>query len=76
MNSVSIRLPDELGERLKVLAKQTGRSKTYYIIEAIEKHLEDLEDIYIAEQMIERIRSGKEKIYSFEEVKKHLELDD
>lgn len=74
MHSVSLRLPDELGERLQALAKNTGRSKTYYITEAIKLHLEDLEDIYIAERMIERVRSGKEEIVSSEEVRKSLEL--
>lgn len=59
MNAVSLRLPDKLGERLQALAKNTGRSKTYYITEAIKLHLEDLEDIYIAERIIERVRSGK-----------------
>ena len=33
--SISVRLPKELVDRLDNLAKQTGRTKTYYIQEAL-----------------------------------------
>ena len=35
-------------ERLTKLAERTGRTKTFYAREAIEQHLEDLEDYYRA----------------------------
>ena len=47
---LAIRLPNEIEMRLEALAKATGRTKTYYAREAILEHLEDLEDIYLAEQ--------------------------
>ena len=50
MTAVSLRLPDELKDRLDRLAKLTGRSKTFYMVEAISEKLEDLEDLYLAEQ--------------------------
>ena len=65
--STAVRLPDETYERLKALADRTGRTATYYIREAIEEHLEDLEDIYLAEQTLERIRRGEEEVISSEE---------
>jgi RHH-type rel operon transcriptional repressor/antitoxin RelB len=34
--------------RINKLAKITGRTKSYYIREAVEKHLDELEDLYIA----------------------------
>jgi predicted transcriptional regulator len=34
-SAVSIRLPENLKSRLENLAKATGRSKTYYMLEAI-----------------------------------------
>lgn len=43
-----IRLPKEIEDRLGRLAKQTGRSKTFYAREAILEHLADLEDYYLA----------------------------
>jgi RHH-type rel operon transcriptional repressor/antitoxin RelB len=63
----AIRLPDETYERLQALAERTGRTATYYIRQAIETHLEDLEDLYLAEAAMERIRSGEDKIISAEE---------
>lgn len=61
-----VRLPDDIYGRLKDLAQETGRSATYYIREAVEEHLEDLEDIYLAEQVLQRLKQGKEKIISSE----------
>jgi RHH-type rel operon transcriptional repressor/antitoxin RelB len=74
--STAVRLPDETYERLKVLAERTGRTATYYIREAIEEHLEDLEDIYLAEQVLERVRRGDEAVHSLDEVEKDFDLAD
>ncbi|HHW65523.1 MAG TPA: ribbon-helix-helix protein, CopG family, partial [Rhodocyclaceae bacterium] len=52
MGAVSIRLPDDVSQRLQNLAQMTGRSKTYYMVEAIREHLDDLEDLYLAEQRL------------------------
>ena len=76
MSAVSIRLPDELSERLQELAKLTGRSKTFYMIEAISEHLDDLEDLYLAEQRLIEIRSGKTKTVPIEEVMKRYGMED
>lgn len=50
--AVSLRLPDDLNIRLSNLADKTGRSKTFYMLEAIRDHLDDLEDLYLAEQRL------------------------
>lgn len=73
---LAIRLPEELESRLERLAKRTGRTKTFYAREAIEQHLEDLEDLYLAERVAKRIRSGKEQTSSLEEVEARLGLAD
>ena len=65
---LAIRLPEEIENRLTELAKKTGRTKTFYAREAIEKHLEDLEDIYLGLAILERVRSGEEEILSSEDV--------
>lgn len=62
----AVRLPDELNERLVALSKRTGRPVAYYIREAIEEHLEDLEDIYQAEQVLERLGRGEEQVMESE----------
>lgn len=73
---LAIRLSEELESRLERLAKRTGRTKTFYAREAIEQHLEDLEDLYLAERVAKRIRSGKEQTSSLEEVEARLGLAD
>ena len=56
---LAIRLPEEIEKRLEVLAKATGRTKTFYAREAILEYLDDLEDIYLAEKRLEDIRAGR-----------------
>lgn len=73
---ISLRLPTEIEQRLAALAEQTGRTKTYYVREAILQHLDELEDIYLAERTLERVRRGEEKTYSLDEVEKALGLAD
>jgi len=58
---LAIRLPQSIEKRLERLARRTGRTKSYYAREAILEHLEDLEDLYLAERALERIRSGEER---------------
>jgi len=70
----AVRLPDETYERLKALAEKTGRTATFYIREAIEQHLEDLEDLYLAEKTLARVKAGKEQTYSLDEVEQDLDL--
>lgn len=76
MASVSLRLPDEISDRLDQLAKATGRSKTFYMIEAIRDHLDDLEDLYLAEQRLIDVRAGRSKTYTLDEVERDLGLAD
>jgi RHH-type rel operon transcriptional repressor/antitoxin RelB len=46
---LAIRLPDDIEERLEVLANETGRTKTALAREAILEYIDDLEDYYLAE---------------------------
>lgn len=73
---LAIRLPEEIENRLDVLAKATGRTKTFYAREAILEYLEDLEDLYLAEKVLADIQAGRSKTYSLDEVKKELGLID
>jgi len=75
MGAVSLRLPDDVSQRLQNLAQMTGRSKTYYVVEAIREHLDDLEDLYLAEQRLIDIRSGKTQTVPLEEVMKRYGLE-
>lgn len=74
MTAVSLRLPDELSERLQKLADRTGRSKTYYMLEAINEHLADLEDLHLAEQRLRSVRAGRMGTVPLDEVMKRYGL--
>jgi RHH-type rel operon transcriptional repressor/antitoxin RelB len=62
-------------ERIERLAKATGRSRTFYMQEAIKQKLEDLEDLYLAEQALIDIRAGKNRLHTLDEVEEALGLD-
>lgn len=51
---LAVRLSDETERRLEALAGRTGRTKTFYAREAIEAHLDELEDFYLAEERLRR----------------------
>ena len=74
--ATSIRLAPETEQRLDFLASRTGRTKAFYLRELIERGLEDLEDYYLAADVLERIRKGEEEVYSTPEVRDALGLDD
>lgn len=73
---LAIRLPEEIDKRLAALSKATGRTKTYYAREAILEHLDDLEDIYLAEQELAEIRAGRGTTVSLEDVMKRYGMVD
>ena len=74
--ATSIQLSPEIEQRLDFLASQTGRAKDFYVRELIERAVEDMEDYYLAADVLERIRQGTEEVFSAEEVRKSLGLDD
>lgn len=74
--ATSIRLSPEVEKRLDYLAGQTGRTKAFYLREIIEKGLDDMEDYYLATDVLERIRKGEERVYSLDEVENALGLAD
>lgn len=73
--SISIRLPEDVESRLDALAKLTGRTKTFYMRQAILEHLDDLEDLYLAEKRLEDIQAGRSKTVSVEEVMKRYGVE-
>ena len=75
MGAVSLRLPDEVSRRLQQLADRTGRSKTFYMIEAIQEHLDDLEDLYLAEQRLIDLRAGESETVPLDELMKRYGMD-
>jgi RHH-type rel operon transcriptional repressor/antitoxin RelB len=73
MNIMTIRLPDDVCSRLIDLSTATGRSKSYYIREALVEYLEDMEDIYMADQRREELETKKSHTIPFDEIVKEYE---
>ena len=73
--AISIRLDPNTVSRLEELAQLTGRSKSYYLRELIEGGLADMEDFYLADAAMERVRKGQEKLVDSQVVRKELGLD-
>jgi RHH-type rel operon transcriptional repressor/antitoxin RelB len=71
----SIRLDTEIERRLDFLASSTGRSKAYYLRHIIEQGIEDMEDYYLAADVLERLRKGQEQVHSAADVRVDLGLD-
>lgn len=74
--AISVQLPPETEQRLNALASHTGRSKAYYLRELIEQGIEDMEDYYLAIEVLERVNKGQESVHSSAGVRKELGLDD
>lgn len=69
---LAIRLPESIEKRLDVLAKKTGRTKTFYVREAVLQHISDLEDLYLAHHVKERLGNAGERTYTLDEVVQEL----
>jgi RHH-type rel operon transcriptional repressor/antitoxin RelB len=76
MTAISVRLTDDLSSRLDKLAERTGRSKTFYIRKALLEHIEDMEDLALAEQRLSDLKAGRSRSYPLQEVIRELGLED
>ncbi len=74
--ATTIRLPDEIEQRINDLAASTKRSRSFYLREAVERALPELEWEYGIAQRAEDARSGRAKTVTLEQAVKDLGLDD
>jgi RHH-type rel operon transcriptional repressor/antitoxin RelB len=74
--ATSIRLAPEIEQRLDYLASQTGRTKAFYLREIIEQGIQEMEDYYLAADVLARVRQGKEQVHSAADVRKGLGFGD
>ncbi|WP_308806726.1 type II toxin-antitoxin system RelB family antitoxin [Actinotignum urinale] len=72
----AIRLPAELVERYDALARETGRSRTYYVTQALTESITQLEYEYGLLQRVEDYRAGRMQTVTLEDMEKKLALDD
>ena len=69
----TVRLSSETEQRLNALATKTGRSKAFYLREIIEQGLEDVEDYYLAVEVMGRIRRGEEDVLTAQDAWRGLD---
>lgn len=69
--AISVRLPDELIERLSELADATERSKTFLVREAIESYLAEYADY---RQALDRLLDKDDEVIESSELRKRLGL--
>ena len=74
--ATALRMPEDLAARYDRLAKSTGRTKTYYMNEALADSIDRLECEYGILKDIEDHRAGRLRTYSLAEVGEMLGLDD
>jgi predicted DNA-binding protein len=69
--TISIRAPKDILDRLEEVAKATDRNRTYHIIKAIEYYIDEYADLMIA---LDRLSDPTDKIVSMQEIKNNLEI--
>ena len=72
--TVQVRVPDNVVGRYDSLAKQTGRTRSYYVNEALASEIDRLEYEYGIMKQVEDYRAGRLKTYSLDEVEQSLGL--
>jgi RHH-type rel operon transcriptional repressor/antitoxin RelB len=67
---LAVRIPNEVETRLNKLASLTGRPKSFYVREALEAHLDEIEDTYTALYRLEH----PAKRWTLDDLEKGLDL--
>ena len=74
--TTTVRLPEDLEERLARVAKEGGQSKSYYLRALLAENIERLEWELELDRKVADIRAGRRRTYSLEEVERELGLED
>ncbi len=67
--AISIRLPDDIAERLDSVARETERSRSFIVQKAVESYLEDCADLQVA---LDRLRNSSDSVISSADMRKSL----
>jgi RHH-type rel operon transcriptional repressor/antitoxin RelB len=68
---LAVRIPNKMEARLEKLAALTGRPKSFYVREALQAHLDEIEDTYTALYRLEH----PSKRWSLDDLEKGLDLE-
>ena len=66
---LSVRLPEEMEARITRLAESTQRSKSFFVKEALNNYLEDMEDYY---DVLKRQNDPTRNLISLDELENAL----
>ena len=69
MTQLTARVPEELANALDAAAVQLNRSRAEVIRQALERYLEDFDDLSVA---VERLRDPSDPVLDWDEVKGDL----
>ncbi|WP_419850473.1 YlcI/YnfO family protein [Candidatus Poriferisocius sp.] len=69
MSQITARVPDELVEALDVAAEELKRSRADIIRQALERYLEDYDDLEVA---LERLRDPADLVLDWDQVRHEL----
>ncbi|MFQ5352607.1 MAG: YlcI/YnfO family protein, partial [Candidatus Binatia bacterium] len=69
MSQVTARLPDDLVAALDAAARELNRSRAQLIRQAIERYIEDFDDLTTA---MERLRDPSDPVLDWDEVRREL----
>lgn len=69
MAQITARLPDNVVAALDAAASQLNRSRAEIVRQAVERYLEDFEDLSVA---IERLRDPNDPVLDWDQVKREL----
>jgi RHH-type rel operon transcriptional repressor/antitoxin RelB len=68
---LAVRIPGAMESRLDKLAALTGRPKSYYVREALQSHMDEIEETYTALYRLEH----PAKRWTLEELEQGLDLE-
>jgi RHH-type rel operon transcriptional repressor/antitoxin RelB len=68
---LSVRLPQDIEKRLERLAKSTQRPKSFFVKEALNNYLDDMEDLY---DVLKRKNAKDRNLISLKELEDALGL--
>lgn len=74
--TAALRIPEDLASRYERLAKSTGRTKTFYMIEALAAEIDRLEYEYGLMKKVEDFRAGRLETVTLDELEESLGLAD
>ncbi len=74
--SITLEVPPEIESRIDRLVSTSGQTRDWVVAHLLSAGVEDLEDYFEAARSAGRVRRGEERVYSADEMRRELGLDD